>query len=339
MITLKLSEGLPVEYETFLNEKYESFITSCHYLKIYSTNSNFVYILVSENDALIHILLFANKGNMSICFNSLADIEQNIITKCTEKLFEAYPFIKKIKIDASYRSYNLDKSFLASKTEDYILKLPATVNDYYSQLGTKTRKHIKQRQERLVRDFPTVNFVTKSGIEIDEYTIDKIIYLNHCRLKRKGVTPTIDAAYKNNIYRYAQHYGFVVCIEIDGEIVAGCISSILNKGIFVHVIAYDNNYSNHNVGEVSAFYLIQKAIEQELSSLHFLWGESELKKRFLAKPHLLYSYFVYRAYCLNYIINKYKALILNILIILKHSRIFKPILNTIKEFRKRLWNQ
>ena len=96
---------------------------------------------------------------------------------------------------------------------------------------------------------------------------------------QKGIVPAKEIEEKNNFYKYSLHYGCVAYIEIDAEIVAGCICTILNKRIFLQVIYHDSNYSKYNVGQLCAVNLIQTSIEKELLYFHFLWAENDYKKK------------------------------------------------------------
>lgn len=333
MITIEYNKGLPLEYESFLIERYGSFITTCRYIEIYYAKHEVYYMLVSENGTLIELLIFGNLGYTSLCFNALVEIDQRIIEECSRKLFELYPSIKKIKIDASYVNYTFDKSVLHCKSCDYILNLPSTFEDYNLELGTKTRKHLRQRIERLKREFSSVNFNTSSSVDIQEAVIDKIIQFNYNRMKTKGKKSGINETYKKYMYKYAQHYGTVAYLELDGAIVAGCISTVLNNHIFLHVVSHDDNFSKYNVGEVCVFNLLQACNDKQISIIHFLWGESELKRRLLAKPHQISSYFIYRNYSLDYIFSKVKEQFFDILNEFKHSKFAVPIKNTITSLR------
>jgi len=339
MISIECFKGLPSAYESFLIEKYGSFITTCSYIRQHYSTYDIHYMLVSENDTLLELLVFGNDGSTSRCFNSLVALDQQIIATCTEKLFEQYPSIRKIYIDASYKAYTLDKSILFFKSDDHILSLPSDIDTFTAELGSKTRKHLRARKAKLSKEFSEVCFVIKSGPEIEEAIVDQIIQFNHNRMKNKGKTSGIDTAYKNNIYQYARHYGTVVYLTLDGVLVAGCIASIINKEIFLHVIAHDNNYSKYNVGEVCVFHTLETAIEKELQTMHFLWGESELKRRFLAKSHPLFSYFIYRKYSSDFVVTKLKVLVSEIWIDFKRSKISDPIRNGILNFRKKIQSQ
>lgn len=335
MISIECNKGLPLEYESFLVERYYSFITTCRYVEVYYSTYDINHMLVYQDGDLIELLLLGNKGGTTVCFNALVKLEPDIMEKCIKKIFEVFPKISKIKIDASYAQYELNKSILFCKSDDHILDLPTNIESYLAELGSKTRKHIKARNTKLINEFSTVNFITKFGHEIEESIVDKIIQLNGDRMKYKGKVHGINNSYKDNIYKYSQYYGCVVYLELDGEIVAGCIASIIDKGLFLHVIAHDNNYSKYNVGEVCVFNLIQTSIDKELTTLHFLWGVSELKRRLLAKSHELYSYYVFRSYSLTYLNELIKVKSFKMLLHLKDTKISNQARNAIRNYRKK----
>ena len=335
MITIQYFAGLPLEYESFLIEKYKSFFTTCRYLEIYHPGDEINHILITENGSLIEVLIFEKKGDTITCLNKLGSIEQNIVSAFTKFLFENFPALKKIRIISSYNSYSLNKLVLLDRNNDYIIKLHPTMNDYMSELGSKTRKNINNRKSKLLKDYPGVNFVTKYGVDIKENIVDKIIQLNIDRMNFKGIIPGKVKTDNINIYNFSQHYGVVAYIEIDGVVVAGNISYILNKRIFGHVLAHDENFSNYNVSKLCLLYLIQTAIENEISTFHFLWGDNDYKKKFLGEPHVLYSYAIYRFYSLDYIFTKIKVVFAYTLKRFRLSKYSKPLRDAIKSYRRK----
>jgi len=333
MATIEGFEGIPIEYESFLIEKYDSFITTCRYIEVNYPDYDINYFIVKDNGKILELLVYGNKGNTAKCFNSLVSIDQGVISEFTKNVFNKHPFITKIEIVASYKEYEFKHFLLNFKSDDQILKLPSSLEEYFTELGTKTRKHIKQRKERFLRDYPNAKFITKYGPAIDATLVEEIILLNSYRMKSKGIVSCFDHTFKDNIYKYSTFYGCVAYIEIDGKIVAGCISTVLNKKIFAHVIGHDNEYSKFNLGEMCFIYLIETSIEKGISSFHFLWGETEYKRRLLARPHILYFYFVYRSFSLAFMLSKFWVTISNAMTNIEHSTITKPLRDAIKSTR------
>jgi hypothetical protein len=334
MISIESHKGLPIEYESFLLERYDSFMTNCRYIKIYHQEVDFFYLLVYKHEKMVDLLIFGNQQDTSSCLNSLVGLDREIIDACIKKVFNENPVIKKIKIDASYNNFNLKRSFLYSKFEDYVLDLPTTMDDYYLQLGRSTRRNSKKHQAKLLEDYPQTQFIVKCGENIHEDLINQILQLNIARMKSKGKTP---GRYYSNILKlcqYARHYGCLAYIEVDGRIIAGSLSIITNKHMFGLINSHDNEFSKYNAGEMCALYRIQIGIEKGITTFHFLWGESDLKKRLLGKPHALYSYFIYRDYSIEYLINNIKSKFWFAINLARHSKYSKPIRDAIKFYRK-----
>lgn len=339
MNTIDCFSGLPFEYESFLIEKYDSFITTCRYSEIYFPLHEKCYLIVRDDGKMSELLVFANKGNTATCMNSLARIDSEIVNACILKIFEKYPMINRVEIVASYTPYEINKSVLYKISDDYILNIPESTEDFYSVLGSKTRKHLRQRVKKLEAEFGSVNFVIKSGKDIEQPLIDKIVEFNRERMKQKGTVSGIDPLFQYNMFKYSERYGMVGYLELDGRIVAGSISTVLNGSIFIHVIAHDNEFVKYNVGEVCAFDTIQASIDNGVSSVHFLWGESELKKRFMAQPSLLYFYYVYKDYSLDYMLRKIHAVLYANTNNFKHSKYSRPLRNVIRTIRRRHVNE
>ena len=111
MLTFESFNGIPVDYEFFLIEKYASFITTCRYIEVNYPDFDINYFTVQEDGKLIELFVYGNKGNTATCFNSLVSIDENIFSEFTKKLFIKHPTISKIEIVASYKDYTLKKSF------------------------------------------------------------------------------------------------------------------------------------------------------------------------------------------------------------------------------------
>ena len=77
MITIQYFNGLPLEYESFLIEKYKSFFTTCRYLEIYQPGDEINYVLISENGSLIEVLIFEMKGDTITCLNKLVPFSES----------------------------------------------------------------------------------------------------------------------------------------------------------------------------------------------------------------------------------------------------------------------
>ena len=335
MIDFTYVNGLPADYEPFLIQRYNSFITNCRYIEIHYADYDLGYMLVHKDGELQDLFVFGNRGHLSKCFNSLTSIDSEVFKEFQKQIFITFPKIRKIEIVASYVKYDFEKSINYFVSDNHILQLPNSLDEYYSLLGAKTRKHIKARTAKLYKEFKQVDFSIKFGQDVDRDVFDKIIKFNCMRMKGKGKTPGINEDNKNHLYQFVKQYGYVVYLELDGRIVAGCISTLINKTISLHVIAHDNLYSKYNVGEVCAFHLIQKSMENKWSDIQFLWGRSELKRRFLAVCHPLYFYYIYRNYTPEYYLKCLNVTCSNQIKRIEHIEALSPLKNFVIGLRKK----
>ena len=335
MITVECFNGLPTDYESFLIQKYHSYFITCRYLEVYHSMCDFHYMLMYDGSVLKELIIYGINGKTSTCFNSLAKIDESIIDEFRKEILSKHTDVQKIIIEASYKQYDINRAILFSKFNDYIITLPSTLDDYYKSLGRSTRQHVKNRKVRLLNDYPNAQFICKYKKDIDKQIIEQIIQLNIDRMLKKGKIPGRSNSDVDDFFRYSQYYGCVSYIEIDGKVLAGCISTILDKRIFSHVIAHDSEFSKYSLGEVCALYLIQVSIENELLALHSLWGESDMKNRLLAKPNSVYSYIIYKNYSIGYLYTKITVFLCLSIADFRNSRYSKPIRDAIKSFRKK----
>ena len=321
-------------YEKFLVERYDSYILTCRRIEIFSKPADINHMLIYDDNLLVEIIIYEINAQSATCLNSLTYIKQDNFKLFADTLFNKYPTLKKIDFPSSYNIYSLDRSIIYLRSNDFVIDLPTTIEEYIQNLGSSTRANYKKHKNKFLRECPQANFVKKDGADIEEHIISKIIELNFERIKFKKEVPHTNHTHLQNIYEYTKHYGKVTYIEVDGIIIAGCIAFMANKSIYSNFLAHDNNYSQYNPGQLCMVYLIQESIESGFSKLHLLWGETDYKTRFLAKPHQMFSYYIYRNFSVSYCISKTKALILYLLHKLKASKYSKPIKDLVKKMNK-----
>lgn len=339
MVSTECFKGLPFEYESFLVEKYDSCVTTCRYIAIFHASRNHHYMLIREKNNLMDVIIYDCREETVTCLNSLSYLTQDTIDVFTNHIFNNYPNIKTIEFPSSYSSLIADRSILTLRSDDFIISLPASMDDYFKQLGSSTRANVKKHKNKFLKEYPHANFVTKRGDEIERGLIDRIINLNFNRITSKGEVPNTNSSHIDNFHQYSQHYGFVACIEVDGSIIAGSIAYMSNKSMYSYFLAHDNNYSNYNAGQLCMLYLIQTSIENGFTEFHLLWGESEYKTRFLAKPRTMYSYIVFKSLTYNFILNKTKEYFSHKLYDFKKSKYAIPIRSALKYFKKKTFKQ
>lgn len=236
----------------------------------------------------------------------------------------------------------IGKRYIKRKvSEDYILNLKKfkTIDDYYCSFGKKTRQHLKQYRKKFD------NYLNESGDKfecvilkgdnlINEEAFERVGYdiyqLNNSRCESKGFSATAKTEW---IY-IAMKCGVIIYYKLNNVVIAGTILTIVDGQAFLHTIAHDPQFNKYNVGNLILKDTINYMWEQNVKIIHFLWGYSDYKVRFLATEEGLYDVFVYK-YDLLYLIGNVKTCILDCIKMVKRK--IKPFYH--KYLKHRFYNQ
>jgi hypothetical protein len=182
-----------------------------------------------------------------------------------------------------------------SCTEDIVLELPPTVQDYRARLGKATRSYISRYLNKLRRDFPTLRHEVYRKGDIGEHRLRQIIDMNRARMAGKNRESYIDEDEARRIVELAARFGLVSVLTIDGRVCAGAINYRIGDNYFLKVIAHDSAYDDYRIGTLCCYLSICECIERGGKEYHFLWGRYEYKYRLLGVQRDLDHVTVYRS--------------------------------------------
>ena len=133
-----------------------------------------------------------------------------------------------------------------------------------------------------------------------------IYQLNNSRCESKGFSAT---ARDEWIY-IAMKCGVILYYKLNDVVIAETILTVVDGQAFLHTIAHAPQFNKYNVGNLILQDTIKYMWEQNVKTIHFLWGYSDYKVRFLAKEECLYDVLVYK-YDVLYLIGSTKTCILD----------------------------
>lgn len=187
-----------------------------------------------------------------------------------------------------------------SRIEDNIAELPDTYADYLNALGKQTKKHAKYYVGRMVRDFPSVEYIYKRGMDVTDEEFYAVCRFSSERMAYKSIKygGASDGKLRNGIQHEA---GFGFFVKIDGEVKAGCIGYVIGEHLYLSKIAHDVSMNNYNLGNVVLLKLIEYCIDHHIRHFHFLWGKNvDYKVRFGGVAYPLMNYAIFRKRGLAY---------------------------------------
>jgi len=180
--------------------------------------------------------------------------------------------------------------------EDYIIHLPTTKKEYFSKFSFNQQDHTKRSISKIVKTFINYEIKTFEKENISEAIVNKIVEMNHLRIKEKNTASDIDSNYRKSIIDFVKYYGFVSVLEIEGKIVAGVILYLIGNQYFLETISHDPEYNKFSVGHVCLYLTILNCIDKNGQDFHLLWGESRYKRSFLGEKVPLFSLTIFRSH-------------------------------------------
>jgi CelD/BcsL family acetyltransferase involved in cellulose biosynthesis len=180
-------------------------------------------------------------------------------------------------------------------SDDFILALPDSVEQYRASLGKSTRSYINRYLNKLKRDFPSFSLQVSENDAISAQQVRDIIELNRVRMAEKGKVSAIDAAEAARMVELAASCGLVCVATIDGRMCAGMICYRIQENYFMAVIAHESAYNDYRIGTLCCYLGIGECIARGGREFHFLWGNYDYKHRLGGVQRELDDLLVYRS--------------------------------------------
>jgi len=225
------------------------------------------------------ILLFRMGGRRVQVLNEQIAMEASEINRFVRHVFDTWPEIDVVRFPAILAdAAGLDRPHQKYyRTEDIVLTLPPTAEDYLAALGKATRKNLKYHGNRLKRNFPALAFKVWVDGAIPEAGVRDIIELNRARMATKNKASEIDDEEASRLAQLVRQGGLVSAMILDGRVVAGTVCSRVGANYFMHINAHDPAYDDARMGKLCCYMTICDCIQRGGKEFHFMWGRFEYK--------------------------------------------------------------
>ncbi len=166
-----------------------------------------------------------------------------------------------------------------------IVALPATKEEYLTQLGKNKRKQLPQWCRRMYRYFDDdldIRFDKKADIRLED--IIQLEHLNKERRGNKGKGVDSDAAIQERqtrIFPLAQAYGMLMTIRHKGEIIGGNLNYIHGNKAYMLITGHNAALEELRIGNVAIWKTMEYLIDNGINECNFLWGRKFYKTQFL----------------------------------------------------------
>jgi hypothetical protein len=284
--------AVPPFVESALEKLYQNLYASLVWLKIRGVAERLSTYVVTDNGQPSTILLFRIDGSRAVVINNVIEIREIEIGRFARALFTRFGRIGVIsfktietnlqQLDFPYRRFNT--------SENIVLTLPHSADDYIAALGKNTRKNVRYYLNRVKRFFPSFEYKLLEREKVEASQVIDIL-----RLKNHSMPGVLEDAETRRTLALVAARGMVGIITIDGKICAGSIGYRIGNHTFGSVLAHDLQYDGYWIGMLCCFLTICESIGRGCQEYHFLWGPDDYKFRMLGAQRDLDDVVVYRS--------------------------------------------
>ena len=180
-------------------------------------------------------------------------------------------------------------------TEDIVVTLPNTEQEYLQQLGKATRKSIKKHLARAQRSLENFSHKIHLGSDVSEDALKEVVRFNHSRMAGKEKLSALDTQATNELIALIRSHGIVGLIASDHGLGAGTLACRFGDDMFSLITAHDPAYDAFGLGTLSRHLMIIYSIESGIKRFHLLGGNISSKRSALGVREKLAHLTVYRS--------------------------------------------
>lgn len=286
---------IPPFIEAELLNSYETLDSSLPFFKVFRSLDRANCYVARRPGHRNTVLIFTCRNRQVEVLNEMIEIEQSEVHRFASYIFATFQQVDIISFKAvKTTTHKFGFPIQRHESKDtYVIALPATPEAYTDSLGKHTRADIRQKTNKVRREFPT--FVSKFFVdeEIDEQHVREILALSENKINAKGVKLSHDV---ERVIALAKMCGFVNVLTIDGRICAGSVNYRIGSSYVGGITGYDPEYEKYGLGRVCVHQSICESIARGGKKYYLGGGAFEFKQRLLGVPLSMDELNIYRSY-------------------------------------------
>lgn len=300
-ITIACYPGqIPRFAERALENLYGSLYSSLPHLRLQGALDTADTYAAWRDDELVTLLLFRQLGRKIVVINEGMRLTGDDIAAFASYVFGKLRDASCIHFHAvivdSVGSVDLGYPFLQLPcTEDIVIALPQTEEDYFASMGKSTRKNMRQSLARVQRSLPAFSHEVRQGYDVPEEIMRDIIGFNHARMASKQRASALNAEASDKLISLISKRGMVGMATVNGRLCGGTLACRFGDDLYSLVNAHDPAYDAFSLGSVCRHLMIADAIKMHAQRFHLLGGQFETKKMVLGKKQPLDHLVLYRS--------------------------------------------
>lgn len=282
---LRYADQVPPFAEAALERLYRSLYSSLAHLRIFGGLDEASTYAAWRGDTLVSVLLFRQRGPEVEVINQGIHLPSEEIEAFAHHIFGSIKSARRISFHAVTAEPNPSRvpGLRFECTEDIVVTLPASAEDYLRRLGKSTRKNIRQNLSRAQRLLPGFTHEVHVGSAVSPQVIMDIIGFNHARMARKNRVSALDHQASENLIALMRERGVVGLTKTEARLCAGTLACRIGDELYSLVNAHDPAYDAFGMGTLCCYLMIMASIEAGDRRFHLMGGQFGAKHMLLGQ--------------------------------------------------------
>jgi hypothetical protein len=296
--SVSIFEGeVPAFVEAAVAKLYGSLFSSFDWFRVYGGIEGASTYVERRDGRIAAIFLFRLENGAAKVLNEGMPVDTATVERFAAEIFTRYASVDCVTfhaVDSLVKT--LQRPFQQYHcTEDSVVSLPGTPEEYFERFGKSMRRNLKYYLNRLQRDFPSYEYRIWEGKDVDERYIRGIVGLNRLRFSSTNRVSAITKQDEDRIVRMIRACGIVGVAMIDGELCAGSLTYRVGDHCYSWLKAHDPKYDDYRFGIILSYLMVSECIRRSAKVFHFMWGRQPQKALLQGEHRDMSHLVVYRS--------------------------------------------
>ncbi len=294
--------AVPAFAEAALERLYGSLYASYRHLQLCDAARPVPHTWVAyRRGEIIGVLLFRMRGARAIVLTEMFALTSELAEAFCRALFSRFPYAQAAGFNAVTLPAHLTgrPSHSAAFSENYVITLPESVDDYLAALGKSTRKTLRGYGNRLQRDWPDLRWQARRASELRTDELRRLVRqlqaFKRDSMAARGKRAELSARETARLLVLVAERGMVGMATVNGRLCAGSLACRFGDNYVMLLAAADPALESYRLGMLCCFWSVCDCLRDGARECHLLWGRYQYKRQLLGIPHPLCRVWVYRS--------------------------------------------
>lgn len=250
---------------------------------------------------IVGVLLFRMQDRRALVLTEMISLDEEIAEAFSAAVFSRFSYTTHVSFNAVSMPRPLSQlpAQAFSFSENYIITLPASADDYLAALGKSTRKTIRGYRNRLLRELPGFRWECRTASELrcgeQRRLIRQLQLFKRASMAFRGKRAVVDRRDTARLLQLASECGMFGVATVDGRIVGGSLACRFGDSYVMLLSAADPALESHRLGLLCCYWSVCDCIGAGARYCHLLWGRYQYKSQLLGVLHPLKRVNIYRS--------------------------------------------